>query len=257
MNFHALRYVCVILILAIAALPGQGAALKAIEAFQEGNDAYNATNYDRAVRMYHKAAEMNFRPAALYYNLGNSYYRLGKLGNAIADYRRARLLQPRDADSKENLAIARSQAEDGLKIQTLPDTVKSFLFLYYYIGFDELIWLCAAVSALFFLLAILYLFVRRRLLKSLLVVLACVTLLLAATAGLHCYNRFLRHDAVVIADQAPVHSGPMDSYPDIFILHDGSEARVLERQDAWVKIQVVIADEKKRGWINQADIVIL
>src|SRR5262249_54460599 len=48
---------------------------------------------------------------AVYFNLGNAWFKSGQLGRAIAAYRQAERLNPRDPDVRANLQFARNQAQ--------------------------------------------------------------------------------------------------------------------------------------------------
>jgi tetratricopeptide (TPR) repeat protein len=228
-----------------------------MEAFNKANEAYNATNYAQAIRLYKTAEELNFTPAALYYNLGNAFYRSGRLGRAIASYRRALRLDPRDPDITENLSIARSQTDDGITVPETPAPVRSFLFVYYYVGFDELVWTCGVLMVLLFLTAAVKLYFSWRGIKTLFLCLLCILLIAGTSAAAHWYFTHVRAAAVVIADDGIVRAGPRESYAEIFILHDGAEMRVLQKEHNWVKVQIQVANEVKRGWIQAQDIEII
>ena len=47
--------------------------------------------------------------AALYFNLGNAWFKSGQIGRAIAAYRQAEQITPRDPDLRANLQFARNQ----------------------------------------------------------------------------------------------------------------------------------------------------
>src|SRR5208337_1310891 len=49
--------------------------------------------------------------AALYFNLGNACFKAGTLGRALAAYRQAEALAPRDPDLRANIQFARDQAQ--------------------------------------------------------------------------------------------------------------------------------------------------
>jgi tetratricopeptide (TPR) repeat protein len=245
------------MITALAGLPAGAASYKAMEAFDKANEAYNATNYVQAIRLYKTAEELKFTPAALYYNLGNAFYRSGRLGKAIASYRRALRLDPRDPDITENLTIARSQTDDGITVPEIPAPVRSFLFVYYYIGFDELVWACGVLMVLLCLTAAVHLYFPWRGIKTLFFCILCILLITGTSAAAHWYFTRYRASAVVISDEGIVRAGPRESYAEIFILHDGAEMRVLQKENDWVKVQIQIENDVKRGWIQAQDIEII
>jgi tetratricopeptide (TPR) repeat protein len=241
----------------LAAIPAAAASYKAIEAFSQANEAYTATNYAQAIRLYKTAEELKFTPAALYYNLGNSYYRSGKMGQAIVSYRRALRLDPRNLDISENLKTARSQTTDGVAAPGLPAPVRSFLFVYYYIGFDELVWVSGILTVLLCLVAAIRIYLPHRWVKTLFLCILFLLLVAGSSAGAHWYFIHVRASAVVTADESIVRVGPGDSFLEIFILHDGAEMRVLQRDGDWMKVQIQIENDVKRGWIQQKNIEVI
>ena len=93
--------------------------------------------------------------------------------------------------------------------------------------------------------------------KTLFLCILCILLVTGTSAGAHWYFIHVREAAVVTADESVVRAGPGESYSEIFILHDGAEMRVVQRKDDWVKVQIQIESDIKRGWIQQKDIEII
>lgn len=85
------------------------------------DSAYNARNYEGAVRLYHQAINDSGPTAVIYYNLGNAYYRTGKLGRAVIYYERALSLDPSLKEARTNLDFVNT------KIMDKPEDDSSFL----------------------------------------------------------------------------------------------------------------------------------
>lgn len=222
-------------------------------AFDQGNTAYNAKEYDKAIRLYTRARTTGFTPGALHYNLGNAYYRKGELGRAIAEYLKAQQLIPRNDDVRENLATARSQTDDNIHPAQPPAALRSFLFLYYYLSPDELLWLAAIFCALLFLTLTLHTLLPRKLFATSAFVLAFLMLITAGTGGVKTYLYTTPTTAVVTASEAIARAGPGDTYGETFVLHDGTEAKVKDMQNSWVKIEVT----KRKGWVPARSVTLL
>ena len=79
----------------------------AVPHFDAGAALYRQKRYKEAVEEYERAlgsgAEMD---AAAHYNIGNCQFRVGRLDQAIASYRRALELKPDDEAAKCNLELA-------------------------------------------------------------------------------------------------------------------------------------------------------
>jgi hypothetical protein len=82
------------------------------DAFEQGNRAYTAGNYDAALTWYEKAEKEKGVSAALLYNQGNVYYHKKEIGKCILSYERALILEPDNADIQANLNMA--QKDYGL-----------------------------------------------------------------------------------------------------------------------------------------------
>ncbi len=95
----------------VAVLAGAPAS-SAADPFDTGNAAYNAGDYDEAIRQYERLIADGVRHEDLFYNLGNAYFRKAaeaddKLGHAIWNYERALRIAPDFADAAFNLDVAR------------------------------------------------------------------------------------------------------------------------------------------------------
>jgi len=222
-----------------------GADADAVRMFREGNAAYAATNFADAVAQYQKALDCGFQPGGLFYNLGNAYYRSGQVGRAIACYRRAQRLLPRDSDVVENLETARAQTVDHLAVQEVPGAVRAFLCIYYYLSPDECLWALNFFLLAFFAALSVWYFAPAAGLKRLAIVLGLCVAALGAAGGVHLYVGHAGAEAVVLADNVPGRSGPAESATQLFVLNSGTEVAVAGREGAWVK--VAVAD--KKGWV--------
>ena len=60
---------------------------------------------------YEKILQTGGQSPALLFNYANAEFKAGHLGKAIAAYRRAELLAPRDAEIRANLAFVRNQVQ--------------------------------------------------------------------------------------------------------------------------------------------------
>jgi tetratricopeptide (TPR) repeat protein len=248
----------VVLFAACAALIAPSAACaagrEAQKAMDDATAAYAATNYAVAARLFEKALALGYQAGGVYYNAGNAYYRQAQLGKAVAAYLRARTLIPRDGDLLANLEMARHQTEDALMPPEAPAAVRSFLFPYYYLSLDEVLWALEGISVILFLSLSMHAFYPARTLRGAAIAAALIGVALLTAVAAHVYEQKTRPTAVVIADEASVRSGYGTTYPEVFKLHAGTEARVLERLKGWVKIEI---GKSNRGWIQSDDVDVL
>jgi Ca-activated chloride channel family protein len=98
--------------------------------FNAGAAAYQATNYDAAIKHFTSALaapDVKLQQAA-YFNLGNTQYRLGEAANdvdgmqqsweaAIKSYQNALTLDKNDADATHNLALVKNYVEQLVQLR--------------------------------------------------------------------------------------------------------------------------------------------
>ena len=77
--------------------------------FAEGNKAYQAKDYGKAVEVYEQLLAAGYRSADLEYNLGNAWQRQGSIGRAILHYERALLLEAGHSEAAKNIEFLRSK----------------------------------------------------------------------------------------------------------------------------------------------------
>lgn len=235
----------VLVLLLGCALPACAVSGEQLQAFMQAEQAYTATNYPRAIAAYEHALQAGYQAGGVYFNLGNACYRNGQLGKAIAAYQRARRLLPRNSDIAANLATARSQTRDHVWRPEPSPVFRSFFFVYFSFSVDELLWATASMLALMFLALIVYAFVPRTWLRTAAVCLATLACVFTLAASIHMYVLHAGGHAVVCADNVIARAGTGDAFAELFVLNDGTEVQVLERQPGWLK---VLADTNK-GWI--------
>src|SRR5438874_2259009 len=79
--------------------------------FDAANKLYEQGKFAEAAAGYEDLGRSSGASAALYFNLGNAFFKSGQIGRAIAAYRSAEQLTPRDPDVRANLQFARKQAQ--------------------------------------------------------------------------------------------------------------------------------------------------
>ena len=77
--------------------------------FDAANNLYFTNKFAEAAEAYGKLIAGGQRSATLYFNLGNACYKAEQMGRAIAAYRRAERLTPRDATLRANLQFVRKK----------------------------------------------------------------------------------------------------------------------------------------------------
>jgi len=220
-----------------------------ITTFDAANKLYYEGKFSDAAAAYDKLVQSGQRSVALYFNLGNAFFKSAQIGRAIASYRQAQLLAPRDPDIRANLQFARNQVQGP----TLPTTTwQRWLGR---LSLNEWTLLAAASLWLFFLL--LALLQRRpalaRPLRNAALALGLATLMLCSCLGTIIYENSSNRIAIVVAPEAVVRMGPLDTAPNAFTVHDGAELRVLDQREDWLQ---VTTGPQRFGWVQRQQLVL-
>ncbi len=239
--------------LAILMVGGNLLAADVTTDFTAANKLYAEGKFAAAAAAYETILQTGAVSPALWFNYGNAEFKLGQPGRAIAAYRRAELLAPRDDEVRANLDFVRNQVTGptlrgsgwsrlagGLGILTLNE------------------W--TTLAAVAFWLTFILLALRqmqpawrprlRRLTSGIVVltILSCGALCAAATI------HFSKPVAVVIETEATARSGPFAEAQDAFKAQSGAELPVLNRRDNWWQV----ADGSGRiGWLPAKQVEVL
>jgi len=221
-------------------------------AFDKGNTLYQEKKYEEALEAYHTIADAGLESAALYYNMGNSYFKTDQLAKAILYYERAARLAPKDDDIRQNLNLAYEATID--RFETMPEPMIKTAYHGIFKAMQPGSWAAVALIFLVFMLvgtyAYLYTGYRRQGFT-----LGMTTFFLGMIClwfgYAHLGNLKNNKPAIVMATSTYVKSGPGEKAEDVFILHEGTRARVTESYESWKKIKL---PDGKIGWITAADI---
>jgi tetratricopeptide (TPR) repeat protein len=220
----------------------------------EGNQAYTAGEVDLALARYRELLAAGINDPSLHYNLGNAYARGGELGRAILCYLRAERLAPRQQDIKTNLAWVRAHTRDlELQADRVPLLVGQLLAGARKLSLDE--WSAVLIVSLWVggvLLA--WGWYRGSFadnLRRLLLALAAWLCLVAVVVGWRWYDEQIKDLAVVVVPEVEVRSGPAETFPVVFRLHDGLTLTVRGRREGWARIGL---GGEWMGWVPQQSV---
>src|ERR1035438_8178057 len=79
--------------------------------FSAANKFYAEGKFPEATKAYEAILQTGAQSPALLFNAGSAEFKAGHFGKAIAAYRQAELLSPRDAELRANLAFVRNQVQ--------------------------------------------------------------------------------------------------------------------------------------------------
>jgi tetratricopeptide (TPR) repeat protein len=219
--------------------------------FDQAGKFYEQGKYAEAVNLYDHLLHAGKVSEALYFNRGNAFLKMGQLGKAIASYRQAEQLAPRDAELRANLQFARTQARGGS-----PARVNYWRRWLEIMTLNE--WTVLTAAALWLLFVLLALTQWRPELKpSLKSLLATVALALiffgVCLAGSLNQNYFTR-SAIVVTGEAEVRNGPLDESQSAYKVRDGVELGILDTKDGWFR---VVDPAGRSGWLRQEQVLVL
>ncbi len=216
--------------------------------FFRANSAYEAGDFETAIAFYDSALTL-FSAPEIYYNRGNAYFKQGRLGKALADYLRAYALKPTDPDIKNNIAFLRQFRPD--KVTNPPNPLGNLIRTIFVIIDSEKIRLINGL--LFLLLSIilgLFFLLDKRVFG--IISLGIALLFLYSLISILIWNGLVNpNQAVVIAPEATLRSGPGGDYKEIAVVHDGLEVKIIERRPEYILIQI---PGGTGGWVEKGTI---
>jgi tetratricopeptide (TPR) repeat protein len=218
--------------------------------FAAANKLYAEGKFSDAASAYERILLTGVQSPSLLFNAGNAAFKAGHFGKAIAAYRQAELLSPRDAELRANLAFVRNQVRGAtLRESRWQNWVGTLTLNEGTVLTGVLFW------ALFALLAVRQL--RPALAPKLqgATRLAIVLTIFSGTVlALQAANHFNASVAVVTSVEAIARSGPFDEAQSVFTAHDGAELRVQSSHGDWVQ---VVNSTGKIGWLSRMQAEVL
>lgn len=211
----------------------QAAKLVAAKNNQEANQKLG-----EAASQYEAILAGGFQHGQIYYNLGNTYYRQGELGKAIANYRRAQRLLPRNADLEANLRLAKSSAEDTELSGETPVVIQRVFFWFFLLNHNELAILTITLYVILMVLLFLSIVFKYAWLKKFILGFSAGLFIAAASLGIKTYREQWINHGVVISPQCQVRYGPGEEYEPKFEIHNGAECIIESEKDDWYKVYV-------------------
>lgn len=238
------------ILLAVFICAGKLLASDSASDFSEANQLYSKGKYPEAAKVYGTILNSGTLSPNLLFNDGNAEFKSGNLGRAIAAYRRAALLAPRDADIRANLEFVRNQVQSPTFHESFWQKLFGSLTLN---G-----WTALAAIALWLTFGLSVAMQIRPALKDMLRMparlAAVATVVLVACLGTVASFHFSRPVAVVVLPDAVTRTGPFDDAQNAFAVHDGAELPVLGRRDGWVQVS---DGNGRTGWMQAAEVEVL
>ena len=219
------------------------------EIFFKANQAQKEGHYEQAAEGYQHLVDSGYAGGHVLYNLGNAYIRLNRLGMAILQYERARLLIPRDADLQFNLAYARNLTRDVIPAST--GFMEHTLFWMDSFNLKELFRAFAVLNLLFWAILFIRLFYRSEWFFYLFVLVLACWFISGLSFGAKWVQVTYDDRAVILKKEVAVLAGPHQDDTVLFKLHEGAMVDEERVEDGWMLIHL---PDRKRGWIRSADV---
>jgi len=219
------------------------------QAFLNGIDQYKSGDFAGAVQSFQKLADAGIRSGKLFYNLGNAYLKTGQIGHAMLWYERALQLIPDDPDLRFNYEYALTLLKDDRGEKNI--SIVRILFFWKYLLSSSAVRIIALVlNALFWIMITIRLAMRKKLLKTPIVLTLILASVFSLTAIYNYYESKYFRMAVILSEEVAVRSGLSDDATELFRLHGGSKIRIEKEKDQYYRI---FFSEGKIGWIHSTD----
>ncbi|MFP4527003.1 MAG: tetratricopeptide repeat protein [Candidatus Kapaibacterium sp.] len=248
--------IAVIIMMMVAA--GVAIAQNPSDKFRRANQEYQSEHYARATELYEELIKDGYENADIYYNLGNAYFKQKQLAPAIVNYERALRLDPGNEDIRFNLRVANLRTVDN--IEKLPR-----LFIWEWLDAAGGIfasggwaWIAIALLWIALVLAIIFFIKWQPLVKRAAFFGAMIAFVLAIASFAFAWKSYTtetaRDRAIVFTPSVYVKSSPGRKGTDLFILHEGTKVRTIDRVGKWVEIRLANGNV---GWVPRESIEII
>lgn len=217
---------------------------------QEAAQHYEEKEYGQARQLYQQLDQIYPNHPAILYNMGNAAFKQGHLGHAIAYYKSARRLSPRDEDIRFNLNKAQSSVIDTTQGD---DPFLAALFFYVLDALSVNEWYLFLLSMLTAFCMSLYRVYRgpwRHQFGTVLLAFLLPFSILFCFFFSRLHRDYLSDQAIAIQKKVAVKAGPSMALPTLFFVHEGVVFQIKSNQASWSEIQL---RNGFKGWVHASD----
>lgn len=246
----------VIALLLAVGLPAHAATADADSLWAAGVQAYGEGRWSEALADWQAICDSGLESSDLYCNIGDAWFKQNELGQAVLAYERALKLDPSNATARYNLDFVNNLIQD--EIETVPE----FFLKQWSRKFCWLLpsgaWaaLCLVFFAGMLACVLVFLLSSRRGARKTSFIFAIVLLVLAALSMAFAFSQradYRKADsAVIVKPVSSAKSSPgSSSVVDLFILHEGTKVKIVDKVGEWVNIEL---SDGRQGWISESDL---
>ena len=219
----------------------------ALSLFEAGNIAFQDGRFGQATTNYQAHIDKGIVSAPLHYNLATAAFYNDQLGLAIFHYRQARLLSPRDQNTRHNLKLARDEVHNGSPPKPgLWQSLTGFLTLNEWTLLASL----PLVTWLIWLTAINLKPAWKKRGAIIRPLLGAIAIILSLITTFTWYQRST-HNWAVINGETVARFGPVKASPDQFKWFDGTEVEIDRIRGNWLLARDITG---RQGWVHSESV---
>lgn len=225
------------------------------ETWDLANELYANQEFEKALQQFKALEDSGFVSSNLYYNLGNAYFKTNSIGKSILYYEKALKITPNNEDILHNLEFAKLQTVDNV------EAVPSLFFVEWWKKttalFNSNAW--GKFSLIFcwvgfLLLAIYFLFFRKRIVFITVVALLILELMSFILSNNRYKKEYSENFAIVIKSSAQIKNAPDKNSSNQFVIHEGLKVEITDAVNEWTKIKL---EDGKVGWVENKKLAVI
>ncbi len=219
--------------------------------FERANEKYRKGKWDEAFELYSRISSRNsIKSPEVYFNMGQCCYQMGKKGKAMYYYLIANKLAPRDEEIKGTLSSLKEELTLSGAMINRPDlipVVDTFTR-------NEL------VTVLFIVIAVLSIIaqINKKELHDLFWLYSTFWFVIFLLSSFITIS-FMKESyiyAIVAAPSAEIRIVKDLEEQPFYTLKEGSDLRVLKKEDGWVQVMLKQPINRESGWIPAKDLIL-
>lgn len=213
---------------------------------------YSEAKYEKAIELYNSVIDNGLDSAELYYNIGNAYFKNNDIAYAILYFEKAKKLQPNNDDINFNLEVANSRISD--KIEEIPELFykkwwKSLTNLY---SVDTWAKISIFAISFFFVFALIYFLSKKVPLRKFSFysgIILIIIFIISINVSLKKHKSSIKqNEGIIFTPSITVKSSPNKNSVDLFLVHEGTKIKVIDKLGEWFEIKIANGSE---GWLKK------